>query len=121
MTATAIVALLYGLILVLGGVIGYVKARSVASLASGIVLGGASLVGAAMTLSGAPLGRTVALVATGAAVLVFAAMTYGRLSSGRSATRSLVFLVLGVAVAAVLVVCGGPAAGHPPAPPGVAR
>lgn len=62
----------YGIIAILGGISGYIKAKSKVSLISGIVSGIALIVAAFVQLQSLPLGSTIAQVITLMLVVVFA-------------------------------------------------
>lgn len=66
-----LITLTYGLLAVIGGVIGYTKAGSKVSLISGIVSGILLIVGAALYGSGNPAGLLLAQIVTLVLVIVF--------------------------------------------------
>jgi uncharacterized membrane protein (UPF0136 family) len=71
MTASILAALLYGLLALIGGIIGYLKSRSQISLISGCCSGMLLLSGAVATLKGNPWGLRMAMVVTTLLVIVF--------------------------------------------------
>ncbi len=64
MTFQAIATLIYGLVILGGGIMGYVAAKSAPSLIAGGLLGLAAIIGAILIFMGKPIGRHIAIVAT---------------------------------------------------------
>ncbi|PZD72349.1 hypothetical protein C1752_03936 [Acaryochloris thomasi RCC1774] len=71
MTPGTLAALLYGLLNIAGGVMGYVKSKSKISLIMGCFFGMLLVVGAIATLKGSAIGLSMATVITGILVVVF--------------------------------------------------
>ncbi|MBE9189281.1 hypothetical protein IQ230_02630 [Gloeocapsopsis crepidinum LEGE 06123] len=71
MNIAIIAAIAYGIITIVGGIIGYTKARSTASLISGIISGLLLFAGAILYLQGQAWGFTLALITTAILVVVF--------------------------------------------------
>lgn len=65
-------AIAYGLLTLLGGVVGYLKAKSKPSLISGLISGALLLAAALMQLQGLPFGLLLARIITIALIAVFA-------------------------------------------------
>jgi len=71
MNIAIIAAIAYGIIALIGGITGYIQARSIASLISGIISGLLLLAGAVFYLQGQAWGFTLALIVTAILVIVF--------------------------------------------------
>ena len=71
MNLTIIAAIIYGLLALIGGIYGYLKAQSKASLISGIISGALLIFSAILQLQGQAWGLTLAIVVTGILVIVF--------------------------------------------------
>lgn len=71
MNTAIIAAIAYGIIAIVGGIIGYTQARSTASLISGIISGLLLIFGAVLYLQGQAWGFTLALIVTAILVVVF--------------------------------------------------
>lgn len=71
MTIATLSALLYGLLTIAGGIIGYLSSKSKVSLMMGGSLGMVVVVGAIASFQGQPVGLTVATILTGLLVVVF--------------------------------------------------
>ena len=67
-----ITAIAYGILALVGGIIGYVQAQSKASLISGIISGLLLIIGGVMQLQGQQGGLVLATVITAVLVIVFA-------------------------------------------------
>ena len=67
-----ITAIAYGVLAVVGGIMGYVQAQSKASLISGSISGLLLIVAGVMQLQGQAAGLTLATVVTSVLVIVFA-------------------------------------------------
>ncbi|MEB3177546.1 MAG: TMEM14 family protein [Nostocaceae cyanobacterium] len=72
MSLGTIAALAYGILAIVGGIMGYAQAGSKASLFSGSISGLLLLVGGVMQLQGQAWGLTLAAIVTAALVIVFA-------------------------------------------------
>lgn len=92
MTIPIIATVLYGIIVLLGGVMGYVKAKSKPSLISGLVSGILLIISAILQLQGIPLGLTLAQVLTAILIVVFTV----RLIKTRKFIPAGLMLMLGV-------------------------
>jgi uncharacterized membrane protein (UPF0136 family) len=71
MTPGTLAALLYGLLNIAGGVMGYVKSKSKISLMMGCFFGTLLVLGAIAAFKGSPIGLSIATVITGVLVVVF--------------------------------------------------
>jgi uncharacterized membrane protein (UPF0136 family) len=71
MTLGTLAALLYGLLNIAGGIMGYVKSKSKISLIMGCFLGTLLVLGAIAAFKGNPVGLSIATVITGVLVVVF--------------------------------------------------
>ncbi|MEM9806522.1 MAG: TMEM14 family protein [Cyanobacteria bacterium P01_D01_bin.56] len=71
MSLALIIALIYGILAVVGGIIGYLKARSLPSLISGIVSGLLLLIGAVRASQGIASGLWVVKIVSLLLVIVF--------------------------------------------------
>lgn len=99
MTLGIIAAIAYGILAIVGGIIGYVQARSKASLISGSISGLLLLFGAAMRSQGQDWGSILAIVVTVVLVIVFAM----RLAKTRKFMPAGLMTVLGVAALVVML------------------
>ncbi len=72
MSLSIIAAIAYGVLAVVGGIIGYVQAQSKASLISGSISGLLLIIAGVMQLQGQAAGLTLATVITAVLVIVFA-------------------------------------------------
>ncbi|WP_416673525.1 TMEM14 family protein [Egbenema bharatensis] len=68
----ALAAIIYGILSLVGGIIGYAQARSLPSLVAGIISGVLLIIGAIAHQQGAAWGLTLAIVVTIALVITFA-------------------------------------------------
>ncbi|WP_414583677.1 TMEM14 family protein [Scytonema sp. PCC 10023] len=71
MTLGIVAALAYGILAIIGGIIGYRKANSKVSLISGIISGLLLMIAAFVYLQGQTWGLTLAAVITGVLIVVF--------------------------------------------------
>lgn len=71
MNLAVIATIAYGILAIAGGVLGYVKAKSTASLISGIVSGVLLLIGGLLQQQGSPFGLVFSAIVTGVLVAVF--------------------------------------------------
>lgn len=94
-----IAALAYGILAIVGGIIGYVQARSQVSLISGIISGLLLILAAYFQLQGQSWGLILAAVVTGVLVVVFA----GRLAKTRKLMPAGLMTGLGVLALVVMV------------------
>jgi len=72
MSLGTIATLAYGILAIVGGIMGYAQAQSKASLLSGSISGLLLLVGGVMQLQGQAWGLILAAIVTAALVIVFA-------------------------------------------------
>ena len=94
-----VAAIAYGILAVAGGIIGYVQAKSKASLISGIISGLLLIIAGVMQLQGQGLGLILAIVVTIALVIVFAI----RLAKTRKFMPAGLMTALGVAALVVML------------------
>ena len=94
-----IAAIAYGILAIVGGIIGYVQAQSKASLISGSISGLLLLFAGLMQLQGQAWGVILAIVVTAVLVIVFAV----RLAKTRKFMPAGLMTILGVATLVVLV------------------
>jgi uncharacterized membrane protein (UPF0136 family) len=94
-----IAAFAYGVLAIVGGIIGYVQARSQVSLISGSVSGLLLILSAYFQLQGQGWGLILASVVTGVLVVVFAA----RLAKTRKFMPAGLMTVLGVLALVVML------------------
>jgi uncharacterized membrane protein (UPF0136 family) len=99
MNLSIIAAFAYGILAIVGGIIGYVQARSQVSLISGSVSGLLLILSAYLQLQGQSWGLILAAVVTAVLVVVFAV----RLAKTRKLMPAGLMTVLGV-VALILMV-----------------
>lgn len=94
-----IAASLYGILSIIGGIIGYKSAGSKVSLISGIISGLLLLVAVYLQLQGQTWGLTLAVIVTGILVIVFAI----RLAKTRKFMPAGLMVVLGIAALAAML------------------
>ena len=99
MTPGIIAAIAYGILAIVGGIIGYVQAQSKASLISGGVSGLLLILGGVVQLQGQAWGLILAIVVTAVLVVVFAI----RLSKTRKVMPAGLMTVLGVTALVVML------------------
>lgn len=99
MNLSIIAAIAYGVLTVIGGIIGYKQANSQVSLLSGIVSGLLLFTAAYLQLQGNGWGLILATAVTGALVIVFAI----RLAKTRKFMPAGLMTILGMLSLAVLV------------------
>ncbi len=92
-------AIAYGILAIIGGIIGYSQAQSKVSLISGIVSGLLLILGGVMQLQGQAWGLILATVVTAVLVIVFAV----RLAKTRKFMPAGLMSVLGLAALEVMV------------------
>jgi uncharacterized membrane protein (UPF0136 family) len=91
-----VAAIAYGILAIIGGIIGYTKAQSQTSLISGSISGLLLIVSGVMQLQGQPWGLGLATVVTAALIIVFAvrlAKTRKFMPAGLMAIAGIVALV----------------------------
>lgn len=99
MNPSIVAAIAYGILAIIGGIIGYIQARSKASLISGIISGVLLILGGVMQLQGQPWGLILASVVTFVLVIVFAI----RLTKTRKFMPAGLMTVLGVAALVIML------------------
>lgn len=109
MNFKAIATLIYGLIILSGGIIGYLTARSTPSLISGGLLGLAAVIGGIMISTSRPAGSVVALIATILVALFFGFQLVKGLSAGGPVGRAALILALSVIEILILIFVRAPA------------
>lgn len=95
----SIAAIAYGILAIVGGIIGYIQAQSKASLISGIISGLLLIFGGVMQLQGQTWGLILASVVTAILVVVFVT----RLAKTRKFMPAGLMTVLGVAALVVML------------------
>ena len=99
MNPGVVAAIAYGILAIVGGIIGYVQAKSKASLISGIISGLLLVTAGVMQLQGQGLGLILAIVVTIALIIVFAL----RLAKTRKFMPAGLMTALGVAALVVML------------------
>ena len=99
MNLGVVAAIAYGVLAIVGGIIGYVQAKSKASLISGIISGLLLIIAGVMQLQGQGLGLILAIVVTIALIIVFAL----RLAKTRKFMPAGLMTALGVAALVVML------------------
>ena len=99
MNPGVVAAIAYGILAIVGGIIGYVQAKSKASLISGIISGLLLVTAGVMQLQGQGLGLILAIVVTIALIIVFAI----RLAKTRKFMPAGLMTALGVAALVVML------------------
>ncbi|MBV8884211.1 MAG: hypothetical protein JO235_09480 [Chroococcidiopsidaceae cyanobacterium CP_BM_RX_35] len=94
-----IAALAYGILAVVGGIIGYIQAQSKASLISGGISGTLLLFGGLMQLQGQSWGLILVTIITAVLIIVFAI----RLAKTRKLMPAGLMAILGVIALAVML------------------
>lgn len=94
-----VAAIAYGMLAIVGGIIGYVQAKSKASLISGIISGLLLIIAGVMQLQGQGLGLILAIVVTIALIIVFAI----RLAKTRKFMPAGLMTALGVAALVIML------------------
>ncbi len=99
MNPSIVAAIAYGILAIIGGIIGYIQARSKASLISGIISGVLLIIGGVMQLQGQSWGLILASVVTVCLIIVFAM----RLTKTRKFMPAGLMTVLGVAALVIML------------------
>jgi len=99
MTLGTVVAIAYGILAILGGIMGYVKVRSRPSLISGLISGALLILGAALWAGEYVLGQGIALVVTLGLILVF----IDRLRKTRKFMPAGLMIIVGILAFIVMV------------------
>ncbi len=99
MNPGVVAAIAYGILAIVGGIIGYVQAKSKASLISGIISGLLLVTAGVMQLQGQGLGLILAIVVTITLVIVFAI----RLAKTRKFMPAGLMTALGVAALVLML------------------
>lgn len=94
-----IAAIAYGLLAIVGGIIGYIQAKSKASLISGVISGLLLISGAVVQLQGKGWGLILASVVTAILIVVFVT----RLAKTRKFMPAGLMSIIGVAALVVMV------------------
>lgn len=92
MSLGVLAAIAYGLLAIVGGIIGFAQAQSKVSLISGVVSGLLLLVGAFLASQGNPIGLILSLAVTALLVIVFII----RLVKTRKAMPAALMIVAGI-------------------------
>jgi uncharacterized membrane protein (UPF0136 family) len=71
MNLAIVAAIAYGILALVGGIVGYQKAKSKPSLISGLMSGGLLLIAGIIQLQGLPLGKLLAQIITLGLIIVF--------------------------------------------------
>lgn len=71
MTIGIIAAIAYGILALVGGIMGYAKVKSKPSLISGVISGALLLIGGLLALQGSAIGLTLSTIVTGVLIVVF--------------------------------------------------
>jgi uncharacterized membrane protein (UPF0136 family) len=103
-----IATLVYGLMILAGGIMGYITARSVPSLISGGLLGLAAIIGGIMMWTGRSAGFVVALIATILVALFFGFQLVKGLSAGAPVGRAAAIFAVCVIEILVLALARAP-------------
>lgn len=99
MNLSIIAAIAYGILAIVGGIMGYIQAQSKVSLISGSISGLLLIFGGVMQLQGQAWGLIVATVITAVLLIVFAV----RLTKTRKFMPAGLMAILGLAVLVVMV------------------
>jgi uncharacterized membrane protein (UPF0136 family) len=99
MNPSIIAAIAYGILALVGGIIGYVQAQSTASLASGSISSLLLILGGVMQLQGQAWGLVLASVVTAVLVIVFVI----RFAKTRKFMPAGLMIVLGLVALGVMV------------------
>jgi uncharacterized membrane protein (UPF0136 family) len=94
-----IAAIAYGLLSMVGGIVGYTKAKSQASLISGLISGILLILGGILTYQGMSWGLISAAIVTGVLIVVFAS----RLNKTRKFMPAGLMLIAGVIAMIVIL------------------
>ncbi len=92
----ALATLVYGALIALGGIIGYVAAKSKPSLLSGGILGAVIIMGSVLLSSGNPAGFPIAVVTTLLITAYFGYKLLKGLAARKSVGRAAGILVLSI-------------------------
>jgi len=93
MNLAIVAAIAYGILSIVGGIIGYVQAQSKTSLISGSISGALLILGGVLALLGVNGGRWLAAIVTVSLIIVFAV----RLSKTRKFMPAGLMIIAGVA------------------------
>jgi uncharacterized membrane protein (UPF0136 family) len=99
MSAAALSAIVYGILAIGGGILGYIKVKSQQSLISGAMSGILLLLGGIGHLQGAAWGLPLSIAVTGVLIVVFAI----RLSKTRKFMPAGLMIITGLAALAGMV------------------
>jgi uncharacterized membrane protein (UPF0136 family) len=98
MTPAIIVAIAYGILAIVGGIIGYAQARSKVSLISGTISGALLILGGVLALAGMGWGLGLAAIVSAVLIVVFAI----RLSKTRKFMPAGLMIIAGVVTLIVI-------------------
>jgi uncharacterized membrane protein (UPF0136 family) len=102
MTPAIIVAIAYGILAIVGGIIGYAQARSKVSLISGTISGALLILGGVLALAGMGWGLGLAAIVSAVLIVVFAI----RLSKTRKFMPAGLMIIAGVVTLIVIFQAG---------------
>jgi uncharacterized membrane protein (UPF0136 family) len=107
----ALITLIYGIIIVAGGVMGFVMAKSMPSLLSGGVLGVVAIIGSILIYLGRPYGKILALVAAILVGLFFGFQLLKNLAADAPVARAAGIFTLSVIEIMILMLLKGSSSG----------
>lgn len=94
-----VAAIAYGILAIIGGIIGYIQAQSKASLISGIISGALLIIGGVIQLQGRTWGLLLAAVVTVGLIIVFGM----RLTKTRKFMPAGLMAILGLAALVIML------------------
>ena len=94
-----VAAIAYGILAIIGGIIGYIQAQSKASLISGIISGALLIIGGVIQLQGRTWGLLLATVVTVGLIIVFGM----RLTKTRKFMPAGLMAILGLAALVIML------------------
>lgn len=94
-----VAAIAYGILAIIGGIIGYIQAQSKASLISGIISGALLIIGGVIQLQGQAWGLLLATVVTVGLIIVFGM----RLTKTRKFMPAGLMAILGLAALVIML------------------
>jgi uncharacterized membrane protein (UPF0136 family) len=106
MNFKAIATLLYGLIITIGGIMGYISAKSLPSLISGGILGVTAIIGGVLLFSGKTSGKWIGIVSAILVGAFFGIQLIKALSSDANIGRASGILILSIVVIIILLIAG---------------
>jgi uncharacterized membrane protein (UPF0136 family) len=99
MMSAVVATLFYGVLTLIGGILGYIKAKSKPSLISGVISGVILLLSGGLQLLGQTWALWLAIVVTAILVIVFVV----RLIKTRKAMPAGIMIVFGIAALAIML------------------